>query len=71
MRANALDSKTGKFERLPKEGGRSNLVGCEWLEHSTYGLRVGVNIYLAVLIDADRINTNQQLTADILGKNTV
>ena len=38
------------------------MVGSDRLELSTYGLRVGIQLYLLVLIRTARININQQLT---------
>ena len=44
------------------------MVGTERFELSTYGLRVGLNIYFTVLIVVGRINTNQQLRLKVLDK---
>jgi hypothetical protein len=42
------------------------LVGTERFELSTYGLRVGLNIYFTVLIVVGRIYTNQQFSVNVL-----
>jgi hypothetical protein len=62
----ALEGATNKKARHGPQGRlslceRSWMVGSDRLELSTYGLRVGIQIYLPALIAADRINTNQQL----------
>jgi hypothetical protein len=40
---------------------RASLVGTERFELSTYGLRVGLNIYLSLLIGMDTIYINQHV----------
>ena len=63
----ALEGATNKKARHGPQGRhslceRSWMVGSDRLELSTYGLRVGAIQYLPMLIAADRIITNQQLT---------
>ena len=43
-------------------------MGPEWLEHSTYGLRVRVILCLPLLINVVTIYTNQQLIINFTHK---
>jgi hypothetical protein len=50
--------------------GLLGLVAWGGIEPPTQGFSIHTFLYFPLLIGADRINTNQRLMADALGKNT-